>query len=36
VRSAVVSGPILLRGAVRVAAFSTTGRKGQTARLTAL
>ena len=35
VRSAVVRGPIPLRGTVRVAAFSTTGRKGQTARLTA-
>jgi hexosaminidase len=35
VRSAVVSGPIPLRGIVRVAAFSTAGRKGQTAPLTA-
>ena len=35
VRSAVVRGPIPLRGTVRVAAFSTTGRKGQTARVTA-
>ncbi len=35
VRSAVVRGTIPLRGTVRVAAFSTTGRKGQTARLTA-
>ena len=35
VRSAVVRGPIPLRGTVRVAAFSTTGRKGHTARLTA-
>ena len=34
-RSAVVTGPIPLRGTVRVAAFSTTGRKGQTARPTA-
>jgi hexosaminidase len=35
VRSALVSGPIALRGTVRVAAFSTTGRKGHTARITA-
>src|SRR2546427_11802285 len=35
VRSAVVRGPIPFRGTVRVAAFSTTGRKGHTARLTA-
>jgi hexosaminidase len=34
VRSAVVSGPIPLRGPIRVAAFNTTGRKGHTARLT--
>jgi len=34
VRSPVVRGPILFRGTVRVAAFSTTGRKGHTARLT--
>ena len=30
VRSPVVRGPISLRGAVRVAAFTTTGRKGHT------
>ncbi len=35
VRSSVVRGAIPFRGTVRVAAFSTTGRKGQTARLTA-
>jgi hexosaminidase len=35
VRSAVVRGPIPLRGTVRVAAFSTTGRKGHTAHLSA-
>jgi hexosaminidase len=35
VRSALVRGPIPLRGTVRVAAFSTTGRKGHTALLTA-
>ena len=35
VRSALVRGPIPLRGTVRVAAFTTTGRKGHTARLTA-
>jgi len=35
VRSAVVRAPIPLRGTVRVAAFSTTGRKGHTARVTA-
>jgi hexosaminidase len=35
VRSAAVRGPIPLRGTVRVAAFNATGRKGQTARLTA-
>ena len=35
VRSAVVRGPIPFRGTVRVAAFTTTGRKGHTARLTA-
>ena len=34
-RSAVVRGPIPLRGTVQVAAFSTTGRKGHTARVTA-
>jgi hexosaminidase len=33
VRSAVVRGPIPLRGTVRVAAFSTPGRKGRTVRL---
>jgi hexosaminidase len=36
VNSAVVRGPIPLRGTIRVAAFSTTGRKGHTARVTAL
>src|SRR5712691_6890836 len=35
VRSPVVRGPIPFRGTVRAAAFSTTGRKGHTARLTA-
>ncbi len=35
VRSPVVRGPIPFRGTVRVAAFSTTGRKGHTARRTA-
>jgi len=35
VRSPMVRGPIPFRGTVRVAAFSTTGRKGHTARLTA-
>jgi hexosaminidase len=35
VRSAAVRGSIPLRGTVRVAAFNSTGRKGQTARLTA-
>ena len=35
VRSSEVRGPIPLRGAVRVAAFNTTGRKGHTARLSA-
>ena len=35
VRSPECRGPIPLRGAVRVAAFNTTGRKGHTARLTA-
>ena len=35
VRSALVRGPIPVRGTVRVAAFTTTGRKGHTARLTA-
>jgi hexosaminidase len=35
VRSAVVRAPIPLRGTVRVAAFSTTGRKGHTAWVTA-
>ena len=35
VRSSEVRGPIPLRGAVRVAAFTTTGRKGHTARLPA-
>ena len=34
-RSAMVSGPIPLRGTVRVAAFNAAGRKGQTARVTA-
>ena len=34
-RSAIVRGPIPFRGTVRVAAFSTTGRKGHTVRLTA-
>jgi hexosaminidase len=34
VRSAVVRGPIPLRGTVRVAAFNTTGRQGHTARVT--
>lgn len=34
-RSPEVRGPIALRGTVRVAAFSTTGRKGHTARLSA-
>ncbi|HEV8398746.1 MAG TPA: family 20 glycosylhydrolase, partial [Gemmatimonadales bacterium] len=34
-RSAVVSGPIPLRGTVRVAAFNGAGRKGQTARVSA-
>jgi hypothetical protein len=34
-RSSLVRGPIPLRGTVRVAAFSTTGRKGHTARLIA-
>jgi hexosaminidase len=33
--SPLVRGPIPFRGTVRVAAFSTTGRKGHTARLTA-
>jgi hexosaminidase len=32
-RSPEVRGPIPLRGAVRVAAFTTTGRKGRTARV---
>ena len=35
VRSAPVRGPIPFRGTVRVAAFSTTGRKGHTAHVTA-
>ena len=35
VRSAEVRGPIPLRGTVRVAAFTSTGRKGHTARITA-
>ncbi len=35
VRSALVRGPIRFRGTVRVAAFSTTGRKGHAAHLTA-
>jgi hexosaminidase len=35
VRSAVVRGPIPLRGTIRVAAFSTTGRKGHTASIKA-
>jgi len=34
-RSAVVSGPIPLKGTIRVAAFSTTGRKGHSAVLAA-
>ena len=34
-RSALVRGPIPLRGTVRVAAFNTAGRKGQTARVAA-
>ncbi len=34
VRSAVVRGPIPLRGTIKVAAFSTTGRKGYTSQLT--
>jgi hexosaminidase len=34
IRSAEVRGPIPLRGTVRVAAFTATGRKGRTARLT--
>jgi hexosaminidase len=34
-RSAMVSGPIPLRGTVRVAAFNGSGRKGHTARVTA-
>jgi hexosaminidase len=34
-RSAVVSGPIPLRGTVRVAAFNAAGRKGHTARVSA-
>ncbi len=34
-RSAVVSGPIPARGTLRVAAFNATGRKGQTAQVTA-
>ena len=34
-RGAVVRGPIPFRGTVRVAAFSTAGRKGSTASLTA-
>ena len=35
VRSAIVSGPIPLRGTIRVAAFSTNGRKGHSASVTA-
>ena len=35
VRSSEVRGPIPFRGTVRVAAFTTTGRKGRTAHLTA-
>jgi hexosaminidase len=35
VRSSAVRGPIPFRGTVRVAAFTTTGRKGHTARLRA-
>jgi hexosaminidase len=35
VRSAAVRGPIPFRGTIRVAAFTTTGRKGHTAHLTA-
>jgi hexosaminidase len=34
-RSPEVRGPIPFRGTISVAAFSTTGRKGHTARLTA-
>jgi hexosaminidase len=34
-RSAVVSGPIPLKGTIRVAAFTTTGRKGHSAVLAA-
>ncbi len=34
-RSAMISGPIPLRGTVRVAAFNGTGRKGHTARVSA-
>jgi len=34
-RSTVVTGPIPARGTLRVAAFSATGRKGQTAQVTA-
>ena len=34
-RSAVVSGPIPLRGTIRVAAFSTTGRKGHSVAVAA-
>src|SRR5260370_1374206 len=34
-RSSEVRGPIPLRGTVRVAAFTTTGRKGHTARVAA-
>jgi hexosaminidase len=33
VRSAIVRGPIPMRGTIKVAAFSTTGRKGHTAQL---
>jgi hexosaminidase len=33
-RSAEVRGPIPMRGTVRVAAFTASGRKGHTARLT--
>ena len=35
VKSAVVQGPIPLRGTIRVAAFSTTGRKGHSAAVAA-
>jgi hexosaminidase len=35
IRSPEVRGPIPFHGTISVAAFSTTGRKGHTARLTA-